>query len=251
MWERYEAITPGFGSEPSSGHLMAEHIVASAAERVARTDPTLHVTTALVPSEPVAALLREGEAAFAIVVGTRGRGPIAGMVLGSTSLEVAARATCPVVVVRDASAQTRGEFGRVTLGVGTGGESSAAVEFALREARARETELHAVHAWHRPARELPGTRHLSGDGSDREAHDAEHRVGDALLTAAQEFPKVTVHREAVEGPAHDVLLSAAETSDLLVVGARRRHGSVGLQLGPVNHAVLHHSACSVAVVPQE
>ncbi|WP_425584885.1 universal stress protein [Streptomyces vastus] len=37
---------------------------------------------------------------------------------------------------------------------------------------------------------------------------------------------------------------------LLVVGARRRHGHVGLQLGLVNHAVLHHAPCPIAVVPQ-
>ncbi|MFE0130693.1 universal stress protein, partial [Streptomyces sp. NPDC059037] len=41
----------------------------------------------------------------------------------------------------------------------------------------------------------------------------------------------------------------ARTADLLVVGARRRKGHVGMQLGPVNHAVLHHAACPVAVVP--
>lgn len=79
---------------------MAERIVFSAAERVARTAPTLQVSTALVPYDPVSALLREGQAAFAIVVGNRGHGPITGaLFLGSTSLEVAALAGCPVVVV--------------------------------------------------------------------------------------------------------------------------------------------------------
>jgi nucleotide-binding universal stress UspA family protein len=37
--------------------------------------------------------------------------------------------------------------------------------------------------------------------------------------------------------------------DLLVVGARRRKGHVGMQLGPVNHGMLHHSPCPVAIVP--
>ncbi|TGN73574.1 hypothetical protein E5082_31585 [Streptomyces griseoluteus] len=35
---------------------------------------------------------------------------------------------------------------------------------------------------------------------------------------------------------------------MLVVGARRGEGHYGLQLGRVAHAVLHHSACPVAVV---
>jgi nucleotide-binding universal stress UspA family protein len=61
---------------------------------------------------------------------------------------------------------------------------------------------------------------------------------------------VTVRREALEGPAREALLGAAVTADLLLVGARRRDGSFGMQLGPVNHAVLHHASCPVAVVPQ-
>lgn len=38
-------------------------------------------------------------------------------------------------------------------------------------------------------------------------------------------------------------------AELLVVGARRSSGWHGLQLGPVNHAVLHYAPCPVAVVP--
>ncbi|MFI1096803.1 universal stress protein [Streptomyces sp. NPDC020917] len=250
LWERYEAVRPGFGTAVSSGHVMAEHIVASAAERVAKIAPELDVATTLAASDPGMALLREGEAATAIVVGTRGRGAITGMLLGSTSLEVAAYATCPVVVVRGEPPNVRGEFGRVLVGVGAPGESSAAVEFAFGAAQAREADLLAVHAWHRPARELPDTGHLSGDGSDPEAHEAERSLGAALLATAQAYPKVTVQSRLPEGRAHTALLDAATASDLIVVGARRPRGGVGMQLGLVNHTVLHHAACPVAVVPQ-
>lgn len=250
LWERYEKVTPDFGTEPASGHVMAEHIVASAAERVARTAPSLRTTTALVPSDPGLALVREGQGAFAIVVGTRGLGAIAGMLLGSTSLDVAAYATCPVIVVRGESSAVRGDFGRVTLGVDTAAESAAAIEFAFREAHAREAELRAVHAWHRPAAEHPGADQ-PGHDSGTEAQEAENALGAVLLSAAHGFPKVTVHREALEGRAHHVLFDASATSDLLVVGARRPRGGMGMQLGRVNHAILHHAACPVAVVPEE
>lgn len=39
-------------------------------------------------------------------------------------------------------------------------------------------------------------------------------------------------------------------ADLVVVGARRRHGLPGLALGAVNHALLHHAPCPVAVLPE-
>jgi len=250
LWERYETVRPEFGKAPSAGHLMAEHIVASAAERVAGIAPELKVTTALAPTDPGMALLREGEGAFAIVVGTRGRGAIAGMLLGSTSLEVAAYATCPVIVVRGEPANIGGQSGHVAVGVGGPGESSAAVEFAFREAEVREADLVAVHAWHRPAGEIPGSAHLSGDSSDHEMHEAERALGGALLATAQAYPKVTVQSRLAEGRAHNALLEAATTSDLLVVGARRPRGSIGMQLGLTNHTVLHHAACPVAVVPQ-
>ncbi|MFD9075512.1 universal stress protein, partial [Streptomyces lasiicapitis] len=49
-------------------------------------------------------------------------------------------------------------------------------------------------------------------------------------------PPAPPHDPAPPAPAHGV-------------GARRRAGHTGLQLGPVNHAVLHHAACPVTVVP--
>ncbi|MBY8876247.1 universal stress protein [Actinacidiphila acidipaludis] len=250
LWERYETVKPAFGTAPSAGHLMAEHIVASAAERAARIAPDLKVTTELVSSDPGMALLRAAEAAFAVVVGTRGRGAISGMLLGSTGLEVAAYATCPVIVVRGEPDNSGDESGRIALGVGGPGESAAAIEFAFREAEVREADLLAVHAWHRPAHELPGTAHVSGDGSDHDEHEAERALGGALLATAQAYPKVTVQTRVPEGRAHTALLEAAATSDLLVVGARRPRGSIGMQLGLANHTVLHHAACPVAVVPQ-
>ncbi|MFF9172411.1 universal stress protein, partial [Streptomyces sp. NPDC014796] len=50
--------------------------------------------------------------------------------------------------------------------------------------------------------------------------------------------------------ARRALLDAAADTDLLVVGARWRHGHVGLQLDLVNHVVLHHAPCPIAIVPR-
>ncbi|MBJ3812631.1 universal stress protein [Streptomyces flavofungini] len=46
------------------------------------------------------------------------------------------------------------------------------------------------------------------------------------------------------------LVVASGTADLLFVGARRRRGHLGLQLGRSRSPVLHHSPCPVAIVPQ-
>jgi nucleotide-binding universal stress UspA family protein len=47
-----------------------------------------------------------------------------------------------------------------------------------------------------------------------------------------------------------VLLHRSATADLVVGGARHRHGHFGLRLGRVGHTLLHHADCPVAIVPQ-
>lgn len=58
------------------------------------------VTTATVASrKPARALLEAAQGADALVVGTRGRGGFAGLVLGSVSQQIAGHAPCPLVIV--------------------------------------------------------------------------------------------------------------------------------------------------------
>ncbi|WP_410645083.1 universal stress protein [Amycolatopsis sp. lyj-346] len=66
----------------------------------ARKYPALEITAqALRDRSPARALLDAAPEARLIVVGTRGRGPVAGGVLGSTGNALLAHATCPVAVV--------------------------------------------------------------------------------------------------------------------------------------------------------
>ncbi|MFF6994305.1 universal stress protein [Streptomyces sp. NPDC008313] len=200
LWERYERARPAFRTDRPAGEVMAQNIVASCAERARLRDPQVKVSADVVAADAVPTLLRAGSEAFALVTGVRGRGEVTGLLLGSVSLTVAARAMCPVVVVRGEERVLRGSVGRVVVGVGDATGVSAALDDALRE-------------------------------------------------AVREHPEVDVSRRTVEGPAHRVLLEASADADLIVVGAQRRHGHFGLQLGSVAHALLHHSACPVAVVP--
>ena len=62
--------------------------------------PEVHVTREVVRDHPWRALLRHAEGAALVVVGTRGRGGFAGLVLGSTSRRVLHHVPCPVAVVR-------------------------------------------------------------------------------------------------------------------------------------------------------
>jgi nucleotide-binding universal stress UspA family protein len=74
-----------------------------------------------------------------------------------------------------------------------------------------------------------------------------HNVLDVVRN---DYPDVDVERKSVHGTAHQTLIEASGEADLVVVGSQRRQGIPGLQLGRVCHAVLHHAACPVAVVPE-
>lgn len=250
LWERYEGFSPSLGDERPAARVMAEHIIATAEERASKRGPGVKLSSAVLPDEPVDALVEQGHRAFAVVVGHRGRGSLAELLLGSVSLGVAGRARCPIIVVRGAEPNVEGQFHRVVLGVGEATEASAAVTFAFREAEVRRSELLAVHAWRRPSTTAPEGAGLLPDAADARLDKAKGLLADALHSPADAHWEVPVRSEAVEGSARQALLDTASTADLLVVGARRRRGLFGLELGLVNHAALHHAPCPVAVVPQ-
>ncbi|MDQ0957195.1 nucleotide-binding universal stress UspA family protein [Streptomyces sp. B4I13] len=232
----------------AAGH-DASDLVAAASERAGKSAPGVRLSSEVLSEDAASALVGEGRNALALVLGSRGLGGLAGLLLGSVSLAVAARADCPVVVVRGGVEHRHGRFGCVVVGVEDGEGSGTAVDFAFREAQVRGCRLLAVHSWSVPVGN-PGPPGLSGYALHALDRPPAQVLADTLRGPEQRYPDVPVSSEVVEGPARQALLNAASAADLLVVGARRRHGHVGLQLGLVNHAVLHHAPCPIAVVPQ-
>ncbi|GHC89775.1 universal stress protein [Streptomyces flavofungini] len=250
-WQRYEGHKPSFGVHRSPAHVFADHIVAQAVERAHRRAPAVKVSSDVVAEDPVTVLVRESATGSTVVVGSRGRGGLASLLLGSVSLSVAAHAPSPVIVVRGGEENRDGGFREVVVGIDEARAAGAAVAFAVRAAEARGAVLRAVHAWRCPAHEVPDVPR-AGDAKDSHQMRAEAELDEALRAAVRDGTAAvsapSVHKHAVEGHARAALLAASATADLLVVGARRRKGHVGMQLGAVNHAVLHHAACPVAVV---
>ncbi|WP_326719097.1 universal stress protein [Streptomyces sp. NBC_00243] len=252
LWERYEGAALAQGLGRSSEQVLADNIVDAAAKRAQRRAPDLKISTAVLPDDAVSVLLAEGRNASALVIGSRGRGGITELLLGSVSLAVAARAHCPVIVLRGShdDRPPNRTYQRIVLGVGEEPGNAAAVRFAFEEAAARYATLQAVRAWRRPTHKTTDHPLLAGEPARHHEQQAAEILEAALLDGAADHPSVQLRRRTEEGPAHRALLDASSTADLLVVGAQRRHGDYGLQLGRVAHAVLHHSACPVAVVPQ-
>ncbi|WP_327701003.1 universal stress protein [Streptomyces decoyicus] len=249
-WERYEDTALGLSLKRSAGEVLADNIVGTAVERARLRNADLNVSTQVLGDDPESVLLRESDHAYAVIVGSRGRGAFTGLLLGSVGLAVAGQARCPVIVVRGDKAGLAGTHERVLLGVGDSAKGSEAVRFAFREAAARGCTLDAVRAWRCPPPETTDRPLLAGEPERYHEGRASAVPDEALEERAGEFPTVRVRRFTVEGPAHKVLMQRSAAADLLVMGAQRRDSHLGLQLGRVAHTALHHAECPVAVVPQ-
>lgn len=207
--------------------------LADAAGLVAGRSPGLKIATEVhgedVPGPVLVELSRD---AALLVLGSRGLGTVAGALLGSVGLHTAAHARCPVILVRAGYAVERAPEspGGVVVGVDGDAPSEAAIAFAFEEAALRGVRLRAVLA--------------ALDGG------AERLLAGALAGWGERFPGVDVAADVVRLDAAKALVAASRGADLLVVGNRARRGRVGLALGPVVHAVLHHARCPVAVVPE-
>jgi nucleotide-binding universal stress UspA family protein len=177
-----------------------------------------------------------------IVVGARGVGGFAGLLMGSVSGQVAEHAACPVAVIRpvDVSATD------VVVGIDSSPESAKALELGLAEARRTSGTLIALHAYRYPpvaAAYAPNPGY--GDNSLREL--AEQTLGEALGDVEARNPDVKIERRIEHGPAARVLLEAADGAAALVVGARGLGGFTGLIVGSVSQQVLRHAHCPVLI----
>ena len=75
-------------------------------------DRPFGLSTQVVEGHPVTTLVEAARDAVLLVVGSRGHGAFAGMMLGSVSEHCVAHATCPVVVVRHPAASVSAPVGR-------------------------------------------------------------------------------------------------------------------------------------------
>ncbi|WP_329206605.1 universal stress protein [Streptomyces sp. NBC_00683] len=221
----------------------APDILARAAQYVANQDPGLQVTTAAVADDAAEVLVRRSRTAALTVVGTRGNGGFKGLLLGSVSLRVAAHCRGPLLVVRDEpAARTIPSPHTVVVGVRSEEDEPAAV-FAVAEAVRRSARVSVVHAW-------------AYGQNDRTHHDREARARQEDTTAElvvarlhEEHPFVRLESRSMRVAPARALIDAGTTGAVVVIAVHRRKSGLGLQLGPVTHALLHHASCDVALVP--
>jgi nucleotide-binding universal stress UspA family protein len=201
--------------------------------RVAERAPELPVHRVVRQADAGALLAELSERAAIVVVGSRGRGPVRSLLLGSVGLTVVRHASCPVVVVRP------GNPGIVRNGVLVGADGSQGslptVELGYRQAALHRLPLTIMHCF-RDAR-----------SGEREAVRLE--LAESVSGLAEKFPEVSARYELACGRADVLLARASARMNLVVLGAH--HGAAMSEIlpGSVATSVLEHATCPVAILP--
>lgn len=206
--------------------------------------PGVTVTGEVLPGAPAAVLVAEAKGAWLVVLGDRGLGGFASLLVGSVAVQVTAHASCPVFVVRGTEHPT----GPIVVGVDGSGHSDLALGFAFQEAAFRGAPLRAVHAWRHPVAAEPGDMLPLVYDVDEVEGEETRVLAEAIAGWTDRHPDVRVEQLVVRAGAAHTLIQESARAQLLVVGARGHGGFTGLLLGSVSQAVLHHAACPVAVV---
>jgi nucleotide-binding universal stress UspA family protein len=238
-------------AEDAEGQLLADlqTMLHEAAEPLRTADR--HIDTRVIRGRPASAIVDEAVAIQPdlIVVGSRGHGPLASVVMGSVSAEVVDHAPCPVLVARHPSVSR--------LVVGADGSASADRALALLRrwpifaghpaTVVTVTEPIAAWAGRTSTAMFPAWVAMQESGAQRgaEARQLAERAAEQLARAG-----IGADVELREGDPADQLIRAAEAvgADLIVVGSRGLSTIPRLLIGSVARKVLLHAPQSVLVV---
>ncbi|WP_369227529.1 universal stress protein [Streptomyces sp. R39] len=206
---------------------------------------------------PSALLPGLGADAQLLVLGSRGRGGFAGLLLGSNGMAAARDAACPVVVVprpgREVREELRTEPGpRVVVGLDVDSPDDATLAFAFAEAARRGARLQVVASYPWPVRSWAAAGGLVLSAVDQHEVEQETRtLAEGFLDPhLKDHPNVAADVLALPGDAAGRLVAASKDAVLVVVGRhRRRLLAPARMMGSVTHAVLLHAAAPIAVVP--
>jgi nucleotide-binding universal stress UspA family protein len=231
-------------------------LLAEYAQRAETAYPGLRVESQVLSGSPGAVLVQASRDAALVVVGSRGLGGFAGLLLGSVGTQLAAHSAAPVIVMRPPN--DRGTLGAapasapVVVGVDGIPESTAALGFAFEEAAARGVGLIATYAWWLlPPSELKPEAPRAYDlGEAEEA--ARRMLAEAVAGWRQQYPDVDVDLRPDRALNPVVgLLELSRTAGLLVVSRHGGNTFSRLLFASISDIAVREAHCPVAVVPSQ
>ncbi|WP_141014718.1 universal stress protein [Nocardioides sambongensis] len=226
----------------------ADVVAANGAELVTRTadeivaDDTVQVLGLVTAVDPRVTLLDLSEHAALVVVGSRGRGPVRRLLLGSTGVALVRHAHCPLVVLRPRTQEPDGRG--VVIGVTAGPAVPAALRFGFAQADARGVGVTVVHAVPQHGM-ATGATYVELPPTPEQLEEHRRMVAEITSGLRESHPDVAVTTEVVGGHPEQVLHTHGKGADLLVVGAHDHHPGAFA----ITTSVVEHAQGPVAVVP--
>ncbi|HLT10137.1 MAG TPA: universal stress protein [Micromonosporaceae bacterium] len=219
--------------------------------------PRVTVETSVVAGSAGGALVDASVDASLVVVGSRGLGGFAGLMLGSVGTQLAAHSRAPVVIVRPPG--EAGELGSppapkpVVVGIDGVPDSDAALAFAFDQASARKAPLTALYAWWMlPVSELgPAAISAREEALAEAEEEARLLLAEATAGWRADYPDVEVNLMPARALNPTVaLLDASRDAGLLVVSRHGGNALTRLVFGSVGDIAVREAPCPVAVVPE-
>ncbi|GGK75140.1 universal stress protein [Mangrovihabitans endophyticus] len=225
---------------------IAATVTANATDLAVAAAPGIEVRADTMMGHAAPRLLDVAETAELMVLGSRGRGGFASLMLGSVSQQVATHARCPVVVVRG---NAEASDSPVTAGVDHSHAKDRVLETAFEAAARRGAPLTVVRSY-LPLLPVWLTANVPeaalGTPAAKDADAAARADLDALVSPwAAKYPGVRVETVLSHDGAAAVLARMSAVSQLVVVGSRGHGGVAGTVLGSTGLQLLHHAECPV------
>lgn len=243
------AVPANIGEQEEALSRAGEGVVEEACRLVARAGALVERT--VIRERPANAIIEEaGEwKADLIVMGSRGHGEIASMVLGSVSAEVADHAPCPVLIARQPRL-TRAVLGHDGSACAMRAESLLA-GWPIFERVAIEVVSVAPGGvpWEVMTQATYGGSIEPYMESVQATIDADSDIAEAAARRLREAGRHATASVVQGAPATELIRVAQQrAADLVVIGTRGRTGVRRLLLGSVARNVMHHANCSVLIV---
>jgi nucleotide-binding universal stress UspA family protein len=223
----------------------APRILQAAGDAVRADFPKLAMTTVRFSEFVDKVLIDLSRHARMIVLGCDEVSPGTAILVGSTTIAVAAHSTCPVVAWRgDAITPTTDQ--PIVVGVDGDDDNRAAVPAAFELAHRLGVGVVAVHTWsaRRPAGGV--TMPFMVDWSAVENDERQH-LSDRLARWIDLYPDVDVTWVVDPDKPSRALLRQAKDAQLVAVGSRGRGLIASAVLGSTGLTLLHHSAVPVMI----
>ncbi len=211
--------------------------------------PDLHVVASAVPGDPRQVLIDASAHAHMLVLGSRGRGAVRSMLLGSVSTAVSAHAACPVVICRP---PIDGVQAGVVVGADATPESLPVIEFAYRQASLHDLPLTVLHTFWDAAAAVAQYHEARGAKAEQPGlEDLRATLSESVAGLAENYPDVPVTLTLKHGFADEALSPRHGGWNLIVVGRHPMTTLERLLTGSIATSVIERAHATVAVVPQD